>query len=162
MKNFKSPTLSGLWSVQQGLAEMKVISRTNVSQHRSLSGSIRVPWKWEKLEGSVEVQPSDTHDSEIYSAVQRSQATSQQGDIGFWNASVYFLFIYFLRLYLPFVQFALYFIYLFIFFRDSLQIMLKDIFLANSSLGITLVQKYSFMSVCVVCLAKMVSLLSWM
>ncbi|XP_042076119.1 F-box only protein 15 isoform X1 [Haplochromis burtoni] len=41
-------------TIQQGLAEMKVISRTNVSQHRSLSGSIHVPWKWEKLEGSVE------------------------------------------------------------------------------------------------------------
>ncbi|XP_005475862.1 F-box only protein 15 isoform X2 [Oreochromis niloticus] len=41
-------------TIQQGLAEMKVISRTNVSQHRSLSGSIRLPWKREKLEGSVE------------------------------------------------------------------------------------------------------------
>ncbi|XP_041636338.1 F-box only protein 15-like [Cheilinus undulatus] len=34
--------------------ELKVINRTNLSQHRSLSGNIKLPWKSEELEGSVE------------------------------------------------------------------------------------------------------------
>ncbi|XP_047431148.1 F-box only protein 15-like [Mugil cephalus] len=40
--------------IQQGLLELKVIHRTNLSKHRSLSGSIRLPWKSEAVEGSVE------------------------------------------------------------------------------------------------------------
>lgn len=40
--------------------ELKVIHRTNLSKHRSLSGSIRLPWKSEAVEGSVEVRPSTT------------------------------------------------------------------------------------------------------
>ncbi|XP_030576319.1 F-box only protein 15-like [Archocentrus centrarchus] len=39
---------------QCGLVELKVINRTNMSQHRLLSGSIELPWKSEELEGSVE------------------------------------------------------------------------------------------------------------
>ncbi|XP_051247716.1 F-box only protein 15-like isoform X2 [Dicentrarchus labrax] len=40
--------------IQRGLLELKVINRTNLSQHRSLSGNIKMPWKSEALEGSVE------------------------------------------------------------------------------------------------------------
>ncbi|XP_070710310.1 F-box only protein 15-like [Pempheris klunzingeri] len=40
--------------IQRGLMELKVIDRTNLSQHRSLSGSIKMPWKSEELEGAVE------------------------------------------------------------------------------------------------------------
>ncbi|XP_044042581.1 F-box only protein 15-like isoform X4 [Siniperca chuatsi] len=40
--------------IQRGLVELKVINRTNLSQHRSLSGNIKLPWKSEALEGSVE------------------------------------------------------------------------------------------------------------
>ncbi|XP_072234098.1 F-box only protein 15 [Leuresthes tenuis] len=40
--------------IQRGLVELRVINRTNLSQHRSLSGSIKLPWKSEELEGAVE------------------------------------------------------------------------------------------------------------
>ncbi|XP_023270604.1 F-box only protein 15-like [Seriola lalandi dorsalis] len=40
--------------IQRGLVELKVIDRTNLSQHRSLSGNVKLPWKSEALEGSVE------------------------------------------------------------------------------------------------------------
>ncbi|GAA6218752.1 F-box only protein 15-like isoform X2 [Lates japonicus] len=40
--------------IQHGLVELKVIDRTNLSQHRSLSGNVKLPWKSEMLEGSVE------------------------------------------------------------------------------------------------------------
>ncbi|KAG7218720.1 hypothetical protein INR49_019756 [Caranx melampygus] len=40
--------------IQRGLVELKVIDRTNLSQHRSLSGNVKLPWKSEVLEGSVE------------------------------------------------------------------------------------------------------------
>ncbi|KAM9846083.1 F-box only protein 15 [Aulostomus maculatus] len=40
--------------IQRGLVELKAINRTNLSQHRSLSGNIKLPWKSEMLEGSVE------------------------------------------------------------------------------------------------------------
>ncbi|KAL6116585.1 fbxo15 [Pungitius sinensis] len=40
--------------IQHGLLELRVISRNNVSQHRSLSGVIELPWRSEALEGSVE------------------------------------------------------------------------------------------------------------
>ncbi|KAM4570221.1 F-box only protein 15-like [Odontesthes bonariensis] len=39
---------------QRGLVELRVINRTNLSQHRSLSGSIKLPWKFQDLEGAVE------------------------------------------------------------------------------------------------------------
>lgn len=35
--------------------ELRVIDRSNLSQHRSLSGNVKLPWKSEELEGSVEV-----------------------------------------------------------------------------------------------------------
>ncbi|CAG5926708.1 unnamed protein product, partial [Menidia menidia] len=38
----------------RGLVELRVISRTDLSQHRSLSGSIKLPWKSGELEGAVE------------------------------------------------------------------------------------------------------------
>ncbi|XP_040886287.1 F-box only protein 15-like isoform X2 [Toxotes jaculatrix] len=40
--------------IQQGLVELKVISRNDLSQHRSLSGNVKLPWKSDALEGSVE------------------------------------------------------------------------------------------------------------
>ncbi|XP_022056616.2 F-box only protein 15-like [Acanthochromis polyacanthus] len=40
--------------VQRSLIKLDVINRTNLSQHRSLSGSIKLPWKSDELEGSVE------------------------------------------------------------------------------------------------------------
>ncbi|XP_070785450.1 F-box only protein 15-like [Enoplosus armatus] len=40
--------------IQRGLVELKVINRTNLSQHRSLSGNIKLPWRSDALEGSVE------------------------------------------------------------------------------------------------------------
>ncbi|XP_037616246.1 F-box only protein 15-like isoform X3 [Sebastes umbrosus] len=40
--------------IQNKLVELRVINRTDLSQHRSLSGSIKLPWKSEALEGSVE------------------------------------------------------------------------------------------------------------
>uniref|UniRef100_A0A3Q1BZZ3 F-box domain-containing protein n=1 Tax=Amphiprion ocellaris TaxID=80972 RepID=A0A3Q1BZZ3_AMPOC len=40
--------------VQRSLVKLDVINRTDLSQHRSLSGSIKLPWKSEELEGSVE------------------------------------------------------------------------------------------------------------
>ncbi|KAM7378541.1 hypothetical protein PAMA_013441 [Pampus argenteus] len=40
--------------IRDGLVELKAINRTNLSQHRSLSGNIKLPWKSEVLEGSVE------------------------------------------------------------------------------------------------------------
>ncbi|KAM3587676.1 uncharacterized protein V6R79_011634 [Siganus canaliculatus] len=40
--------------IQRGLVVLKVIDRTNLSQHRSLSGNIKLPWKSGSLEGSVE------------------------------------------------------------------------------------------------------------
>ncbi|XP_038563961.1 F-box only protein 15-like isoform X1 [Micropterus salmoides] len=43
------------FQIQHGLMELRVISRTDVSQHRSLSGNIKLPWKSETLEGSVEL-----------------------------------------------------------------------------------------------------------
>ncbi|XP_040008158.1 F-box only protein 15-like isoform X2 [Xiphias gladius] len=45
----------GTVPIQHGLVELKVINRTNLSQHRSLSGSVKLPWKSEALEGSVEL-----------------------------------------------------------------------------------------------------------
>ncbi|XP_037616243.1 F-box only protein 15-like isoform X1 [Sebastes umbrosus] len=41
--------------IQNKLVELRVINRTDLSQHRSLSGSIKLPWKSEALEGSVEI-----------------------------------------------------------------------------------------------------------
>ncbi|KAM6961536.1 F-box only protein 15-like [Tautogolabrus adspersus] len=40
--------------INRGHVELRVINRTNLSQHRSLSGNIKLPWKSEELEGSVE------------------------------------------------------------------------------------------------------------
>nr|XP_046234804.1 F-box only protein 15-like isoform X2 [Scatophagus argus] len=40
--------------IRRGLMLLRVINRTNLSQHRSLSGNIKLPWKSESLEGSVE------------------------------------------------------------------------------------------------------------
>ncbi|KAK2859198.1 hypothetical protein Q5P01_003818 [Channa striata] len=40
--------------IQRGLVELRVIEKSNLSQHRSLSGNIKLPWKSEALEGSVE------------------------------------------------------------------------------------------------------------
>uniref|UniRef100_A0A8C3AGR5 F-box protein 15 n=1 Tax=Cyclopterus lumpus TaxID=8103 RepID=A0A8C3AGR5_CYCLU len=40
--------------VQGGLVELRVIDRYNLSQHRSLSGGIKLPWSTDTLEGSVE------------------------------------------------------------------------------------------------------------
>ncbi|XP_053169795.1 F-box only protein 15-like [Scomber japonicus] len=40
--------------IQKGLVELKAINRANLSQHRSLSGNIKLPWKSEEMEGSVE------------------------------------------------------------------------------------------------------------
>ncbi|XP_058480588.1 F-box only protein 15-like isoform X1 [Solea solea] len=40
--------------IQHGLLELRFINRTNVSQHRSLSGNVNLPWKSDSLEGSVE------------------------------------------------------------------------------------------------------------
>ncbi|XP_073336433.1 F-box only protein 15-like isoform X2 [Pagrus major] len=40
--------------IDRGLLELRVINRNNLSQHRSLSGNIKLPWKSEFLEGSVE------------------------------------------------------------------------------------------------------------
>ncbi|XP_077956880.1 F-box only protein 15 isoform X1 [Gasterosteus aculeatus] len=40
--------------IQRGLLELRVISRSDVSQHRSLSGAIELPWRSEALQGSVE------------------------------------------------------------------------------------------------------------
>ncbi|XP_067345670.1 F-box only protein 15-like isoform X2 [Channa argus] len=40
--------------IQRGLMELRVIERTNFSQHRLLSGNIKLPWKSEVLEGTVE------------------------------------------------------------------------------------------------------------
>ncbi|XP_026218321.1 F-box protein isoform X2 [Anabas testudineus] len=43
-----------LVQIQRGLVELRVIDRTNLSQHRSLSGNVKLPWWSEELEGSVE------------------------------------------------------------------------------------------------------------
>nr|XP_029137965.1 F-box only protein 15-like [Labrus bergylta] len=40
--------------IHRGHVELRVINRTNLSQHRSLSGNIKLPWKSLELEGSVE------------------------------------------------------------------------------------------------------------
>ncbi|XP_030295612.1 F-box only protein 15-like isoform X3 [Sparus aurata] len=40
--------------ISRGLLELRVINKNNLSQHRSLSGNIKLPWKTEFLEGSVE------------------------------------------------------------------------------------------------------------
>ncbi|KAK9525960.1 hypothetical protein VZT92_016625 [Zoarces viviparus] len=40
--------------IQDGLVELRVIDLNNLSEHRSLSGNIKLPWKSESLEGSVE------------------------------------------------------------------------------------------------------------
>ncbi|XP_027901197.1 F-box only protein 15-like isoform X2 [Xiphophorus couchianus] len=40
--------------IQHGLVKLKVIQRSNLSQHRSLSGSIRLPWRHEDVKGAVE------------------------------------------------------------------------------------------------------------
>ncbi|XP_054480327.1 F-box only protein 15-like [Anoplopoma fimbria] len=40
--------------IRGGLVELRVINRNNLSQHRSLSGNIKLPWRSETLEGSVE------------------------------------------------------------------------------------------------------------
>ncbi|KAF0028776.1 hypothetical protein F2P81_017881 [Scophthalmus maximus] len=39
---------------QRELVEVKVINKDNLSQHRSLSGNVKLPWKSEALEGAVE------------------------------------------------------------------------------------------------------------
>ncbi|XP_059181942.1 F-box only protein 15-like isoform X2 [Centropristis striata] len=39
---------------QHGLLELRVINRNDLSQHRSLSGNIKLPWKGGDLEGTVE------------------------------------------------------------------------------------------------------------
>lgn len=48
-----------LVQIQRGLVELRVIDRTNLSQHRSLSGNVKLPWWSEELEGSVEVRLLD-------------------------------------------------------------------------------------------------------
>ncbi|TKS90459.1 F-box only protein 15 [Collichthys lucidus] len=40
--------------IQRGWVELRVINRTNLSQHRAMSGNITMPWKSDALEGSVE------------------------------------------------------------------------------------------------------------
>ena len=46
--------------IRAGLVELRVINRTNLSEHRPLSGNIKMPWKSEELEGVVEVHLSHT------------------------------------------------------------------------------------------------------
>ncbi|XP_068442874.1 F-box only protein 15-like isoform X2 [Clinocottus analis] len=41
-------------SVQDGLLELRVVDRKDLSQHRALSGSITLPWSSEGLDGCVE------------------------------------------------------------------------------------------------------------
>ncbi|XP_039647046.1 F-box only protein 15-like isoform X3 [Perca fluviatilis] len=41
--------------IRAGLVELRVINRTNLSEHRPLSGNIKMPWKSEELEGVVEL-----------------------------------------------------------------------------------------------------------
>ncbi|XP_034382673.1 F-box only protein 15-like isoform X1 [Cyclopterus lumpus] len=48
--------------VQGGLVELRVIDRYNLSQHRSLSGGIKLPWSTDTLEGSVEVREHTTEE----------------------------------------------------------------------------------------------------
>ncbi|XP_008296165.1 F-box only protein 15-like [Stegastes partitus] len=40
--------------VKRGLVKLDVINRSDLSEHRSLSGSFKLPWKSDALEGSVE------------------------------------------------------------------------------------------------------------
>ncbi|XP_031152835.1 F-box only protein 15-like isoform X3 [Sander lucioperca] len=40
--------------VRSGLVELRVINRTNLSEHRPLSGNIKMPWKSGTVEGAVE------------------------------------------------------------------------------------------------------------
>ncbi len=42
--------------MEYGLFQIKVIDRTDLSQHRSLSGNIKLPWKIEPLGDAVEVR----------------------------------------------------------------------------------------------------------
>ncbi|XP_038152143.1 F-box only protein 15-like [Cyprinodon tularosa] len=50
-KQLSSPKDS---QIQGGLVELRFIQRADLSQHRSLSGSIRIPWKNHEIEGAVE------------------------------------------------------------------------------------------------------------
>lgn len=47
-----------LWTAQicDGLLQLTAISRTDLSQHTSLSGDITLPWTCEALQGTVQVQ----------------------------------------------------------------------------------------------------------
>lgn len=47
-----------LWTAQicDGLVQLTAISRTDLSQHTSLSGDITLPWTCEALQGTVQVQ----------------------------------------------------------------------------------------------------------
>uniref|UniRef100_A0A3B5MBR2 F-box domain-containing protein n=1 Tax=Xiphophorus couchianus TaxID=32473 RepID=A0A3B5MBR2_9TELE len=58
--------------IQHGLVKLKVIQRSNLSQHRSLSGSIRLPWRHEDVKGAVEVK-TKRHFLIRYSAATRWQ-----------------------------------------------------------------------------------------
>ncbi|KAM9328415.1 F-box only protein 15-like [Pholidichthys leucotaenia] len=61
LHNTSSEIMSGYFrhlscstGIRHGLVELNVINKTNLSQHRILSGSIKLPWKSNELEGSVE------------------------------------------------------------------------------------------------------------
>lgn len=43
-------------AVQRGLMELTVVHRSDLALHRSLAGSIKLPWRSESLEGAVEVK----------------------------------------------------------------------------------------------------------
>lgn len=43
-------------AVQRGLMELRVVHRSDLTLHRSLTGSIKLPWRSESLEGAVEVK----------------------------------------------------------------------------------------------------------
>lgn len=44
--------------VKRGLMELKVVHRRDLALHRSLTGSIKLPWRSDSLEGAVEVKKS--------------------------------------------------------------------------------------------------------
>ncbi|XP_041832874.1 F-box only protein 15-like isoform X2 [Melanotaenia boesemani] len=54
MSRYFGQLSSRIVQIERRLVELRVINRTNLSQHRSLSGSIKLPWKSEDLEGAIE------------------------------------------------------------------------------------------------------------
>lgn len=43
---------------QRGLMELRVVHRSDLTLHRSLTGSIKLPWRSGSLQGAVEVKHS--------------------------------------------------------------------------------------------------------